>query len=229
MEFFTVNGVRLAVEVSGAPGARPLLLLHSGGSTRSSWDSVAPAFAGSHRVYAVDLRGYGDSDRPGAYSFELMRDDVLGLLDVLGADAVDVIGHSLGGTVSWLVAQERPGRVRRLVIEDSPPPRAGDLRGGPLGPPPEEELPFAWEALVAVMGQLADPDPAWWDRLGLVSARVLLLAGGAASHVPQELFAVAAGRLADARVVEIPVGHHIHREALAEFLAVVVPFLTGPE
>jgi 3-oxoadipate enol-lactonase len=226
VELFVVNGVRLAVEVSGTPGALPLVLLHSGGSTRSSWDAVAPAFAGSHRVYAVDLRGYGDSDRPGAYSFELMRDDVLGLLDVIGAERVDVIGHSLGGSVAWLVAEEQPGRVRRLVVEDTYPARAGDVRGGSLGPRPEGELPFAWEALEAVVAQLADPDPLWWERLPAVSARTLVLAGGSVSHVPQDRLREVVALVPDARLVEIPVGHHVHRDAREKFLAAVVPFLT---
>lgn len=225
MDFFDVNGVRLAAEVTGAAGARPLVLLHGGGRDKSTWAEIAPAFAGTHRVYAVDLRGFGDSDRPGSYSFTQLRDDVLGLLDLLGADRVDLIGHSMGGTVAWLVAQARPGRVGRLVIVDSPPPKAG---GEPivLGARPEPEPPFDWDAIVAVIGDLNDPDPSWWDRIGDVTAPTLLLAGGAGSHVPQHLLTEALADLKDGRLVEIPVGHNLHTDAPERFLAEVVPFLT---
>ncbi len=225
MEFIDVDGVRIAAAISGTPGAIPLVLLHGGGGDKSSWDTIAPAFASTHRVYAIDLRGFGDSDRPGTYSFETMRDDVLGLLDVIGADRADVVGHSMGGSVAWLVAQEQPGRVAHLVVEDSPPPKAG-VKRLTLGPRPETEPPFDWDALVAIVREFDEPDPRWWDRIDAVTAPTLMLAGGPLSHVPQDLFTEALALLQDGRIVQIPVGHHIHRDAPDQFLAEVVPFLT---
>ena len=50
-----------------------------------------------------------------------MRDDVVALLDRLGFDRVSLVGHSLGGAVALLVAQEHPYRVDRHVLEDAPP------------------------------------------------------------------------------------------------------------
>jgi 3-oxoadipate enol-lactonase len=226
VEIFAVGGVRLAATVSGPAGARPLLLLHPGGGDRTSWDGVLPAFAQTHRVYAVDLRGFGDSDRPGAYSFELMRDDVLGLIDLLGAGAVDLIGHSMGGTVAWLVAELEPERVAHLVVEDTLPPKRGAY-GGPVPDRPPVEPPFDWDALAAVLAQLVDPDPHWWSRIADVTSPTLVLGGGPASQVPQELIAQALELLPHGRLVEIPVGHQIHREATEEFLAAVQPFLRG--
>jgi pimeloyl-ACP methyl ester carboxylesterase len=224
MEYFDVGGRRLAVAVSGAAGGTPLVLLHGGGSDSSTWAGVTPAFAGTHRVYAVDLRGFGATGRGEPYGFEPMRDDVLGLLDVVGADQADLAGHSMGGTVAWLVAQQQPGRLAHLVIEDSPPPKPGASRIQ-LGERPAD-VPFDWDALTAVAAELNDPDPAWWDRLGSVSVPALLLAGGPSSHVPQHLFAEMTSLLPDARLAEIPVGHHIHRDAPQEFLAAVLSFLS---
>lgn len=221
MEIFDVAGVRLAADVTGAKGALPLLLLHSGGTPRSTWDAVAPSLSIRHRVYAVDLRGYGDSDRPGRYSFELMRDDVLGLLDVIGADQADIVGHSMGGTVAWLVAQEQPKRVRRLVIEDTPLPKSALSRVE--FERPDEDLPFDWQALLAVAEQLfTSPDPQWWERIPAVTASTLMLLG---QEERREAMYETLQLLPDGRVVEILVGHHIHREAREEFLAAVVPFL----
>ena len=229
MEFFAVNGVKIAASVTGDPDATPLVLLHGAGSDQSSWDAVAPAFASTHRVYAVDLRGFGESGRPGEYSFAAMRDDVLGLLDVIDAargDAarVDVIGHSMGGSVAWLIAQAQPDRVAHLVIEDSPLPKPGLARmAAPTRPPVDP--PFDWDALAAIVAELNDPDPRWWEQIALISAQTLMLAGGASSHVPQHLFAEALALLRDGRVAEVPVGHHIHRDAPERFVAAVAPFL----
>lgn len=222
-----VRGIRLCVEVTGNPAGRPLVLVHALGLDKSSWDEVAPAFARTHHVYAADMRGFGDSDRPGQYSYQDMRDDVLALLDVIGADRADLIGHSMGGSVAWLVAEAQPARLAHLVVEDTPPPR----RGGslPRTPPaePPEDVPFDWQALLAVAAQVRDPDPAWWDQVPAVAAPVLMLAGGPDSHVPQQSFAEALALLRDGRVHEIPVGHHIHQEAPDRFLAAVTPFLAS--
>ncbi|HEY3503110.1 MAG TPA: alpha/beta fold hydrolase [Actinocatenispora sp.] len=226
LENVTLGGVRLAVSVSGTAGARPLVLLHGGGNDRTSWAGIGPAFAATHRVYAPDLRGFGDSDRPGRYSFELMRDDVLGLLDAVGAEPVDLVGHSMGGTVAWLVAQARPAAIAHLVVEDTPLPRPGDPPV-PVPDRPEGELPFDWAAVDAVMRQLNDPDPAWWRDIPTVTAPTLVLAGGPASHIDQAVLAEAAALLPDSRLVEIPVGHGIHADAPDAFLAQVRPFLAS--
>jgi 3-oxoadipate enol-lactonase len=225
MNFFDVNGIRLAVAVTG-DGSTPLVLLHGGGLDKSSWDAIAPAFAATHRVYAVDLRGFGESDRPGRYSYELMRDDVLGLCDVIGAERFDLVGHSMGGVVAWLVAERAPERVARLVVEDIPPPKVGVNRMA-LRERPDGELPFDYDAWAAIVGQANDPDPQWWDSVAKVTAPTLMLAGGPASHVPHHLFDEVLAMLPDGQLVEIPVGHHIHAAAPDEFLAQVIPFLTG--
>jgi 3-oxoadipate enol-lactonase len=224
MEFFDAHGVRIAANVSGDPSRRKLILLHSGGQTKSTWDQVAPAFAATHHVHALDLRGYGDSEKVGDYGFPAMRDDIFAVLDALGAQEVDLIGHSLGGSIAWLVAQAQPQRVRRLVIEDSPPPKVGVARMT-LPERPAEEPPYDWAAMAAIVDQLNNPDPRWWDDMVKVTADVLLLTGGPTSPVPQHLFAQAQAFLTSARIVEIPVGHHIHREALPRFLREATAFL----
>lgn len=116
------GGPRLSCLVGGDPGAPAMVLLHALGENATSWDAVAERLVPHYSVLAPDLRGHGESDRPGEYSSELMRDDVLGLLDALGLAEVVLLGHSMGGVVAYLVAQEQPARVTRLVIEDVVPP-----------------------------------------------------------------------------------------------------------
>src|SRR5262249_49711302 len=154
-----------------------------GGSDHNSWDTVLPALAQTHHVYALDQRGVGQSSRPGAYSFELMRDDLLGFLDALGLDRVVLVGHPMGGHLAWLFAQDQGDRLTRLVIEDVAPNRPGDARVDFPPKPDEWDRPFAYEALAAVMAQLNDPDPAWTTGLARITTPTLVIAGGEKSHV----------------------------------------------
>ncbi|MFF4728063.1 alpha/beta fold hydrolase [Streptomyces mirabilis] len=217
-----VGGVRLVCQVWGQESAAPLVLLHALGENSTDWAEVMPALARGRRVYALDLRGHGRSDWPGEYSLELMRADVLRFLDVLGLGTVDLIGHSMGGVVAYLLAQERPERVSRLVLEDVPVPRP---REKTTPTRPDGELTFDWDMVVAIRSQIDTPDPAWLEGLSRITADTLVLAGGPASHVPQDGIAELARRVPGGRVVTIPVGHLIHSAAPQQFTEAVCAFL----
>ncbi|MED7952769.1 alpha/beta fold hydrolase [Streptomyces sp. BE20] len=213
----------LAYRESGPADGPPLVLLHALGERATDWDDVLPALAPHHRVYALDLRGHGDSGRPGRYAVELMRDDVLGFLDALGLERVDLLGHSMGGVVAYLVAQERPERVARLVLEDVPAPHprpASPVPDRPAGP-----IDFDWAVVKAVKGRMDRPDPRWLERMTAITAPTLVVAGGPASHVPQDRIAELTGLLPDGRAVTVEAGHLVHRTRPAEFVAAVAPFL----
>ncbi|MEU9152943.1 alpha/beta hydrolase [Streptomyces sp. NPDC048417] len=221
-----VGGVRLAYQVSGPPDAPPLVLLHAMGEDGTDWDIVAPVFARSWRVYALDLRGHGRSDWPGEYSLQLMRDDVLGFLDALALDRVDLVGHSMGGLVAYLLAEDSPQRVNRLVLEDVPSPRP---REQTTPTRPDGKLTFDWDMVVAVRRQVDTPDAEWLEGLSRITAKTLVVAGGPSSHVPQEGIAELARRVPDGRVVTIPAGHLIHKSEPTEFTKAVLAFLRSEE
>jgi 3-oxoadipate enol-lactonase len=220
----TVDGVRLVCHVSGAPDAPALVLLHGLGDDSSTWDVVSEEFAEHFRALAIDLRGHGQSDWPGTYSFELMRDDVLGVLDQLGLDRVNLLGHSMGGTVAYLIAEKEPGRIDRLILEDTPPPYPW---GRTAPEKPDTPVPFDWPVLEAVYDQLNDPDPAWWERVSEITAPTLIIGGGPDSHIPQDKLEEAAARLPRGTLQVIPAGHHVHTARPAEFTAAVLAFLTS--
>jgi pimeloyl-ACP methyl ester carboxylesterase len=217
-----VGGVRLVCQVWGQESAPPLVLLHALGEDSTDWAEVMPALVSGRRVYALDLRGHGRSDWPGEYSLELMRADVLRFLDVLGLGTVDLIGHSMGGVVAYLLAQERPERVGRLVLEDVPVPRP---REKTTPTRPDGELTFDWDMVSAIRRQIDTPDPAWLEGLSRITADTLVLAGGPGSHVPQDGIAELARRVPGGRVVTIPVGHLIHSAAPQAFMEAVCAFL----
>ena len=214
----------MAYRVWGDPAAPPLLLLRGLGSDGPTWEGTAPAFADMWRVYAPDLRGHGRSSRPGAYSCELMRDDVLGFMDALGLGRASCVGHSLGALVAYLVARHSPARVGRLVLEEMPPPV-------PLGLPepkrPEESVPFDWDVRPAIVGQLNAPDADWWEGIPKIGTPTLVVAGGHQSHLPQDRIAEMAARFPKGHLLTIPVGHQVHGVLPLDFGEVARSFLAA--
>ena len=94
----------------------PVVFIHGFGLDSHMWDPQWAAFGQRHRVIRYDLRGYGSSSLPeGAYSHV---DDLLALIDFLGANPVHLVGLSLGGRVALRVAAEKPEAVRSLTLAD---------------------------------------------------------------------------------------------------------------
>ena len=216
-----LDGVGLAYDEYGSAGA-PLVLLHALGENRLDWPEIADRLAQDFRVFAVDLRGHGDSDWPGTYSCRLMADDVARLLDHLGVGAVTLLGHSLGGVVAYLLAERRPDLVARLIVEDVSPPFH---RVRPMPERPETELDFDWAAALALRTEAERYDEDLWRRLSSISARTLLIGGGPDSSVPAEMLEAVARRIPRCELVEIPAGHDVHRGQPEEFLEVVLGWL----
>jgi 3-oxoadipate enol-lactonase len=219
----TVGGIRLAYQVSGDPGAEPMLLLHALGEQASTWAQVTARFTERYRIFAVDLRGHGSSDWPGTYSLQLMRDDVIALIDQLGLRQVVLVGHSMGGAVAYLVAMARPDQVGRLIIEEAAPPFRRD-RAIPARPP--GPLDFDWPVAPAISSQVSEGDPEAWELLRTITAPTLLIGGGPQSHVPQDLLGEAAARVPSCQLMTIPAGHNVHATRPAEFSDAVFGWLT---
>jgi pimeloyl-ACP methyl ester carboxylesterase len=128
-----VNKLRLAGLSWGEPGEKPLLALHGWLDNAASFAFLAPLLQGYH-VVAVDLTGHGQSaHRSVDASYQIWDDlpEILGVLDALGWDTFDLLGHSRGAIIATLLASSHPERVRRLVLLDAVAPE----------PVAEEEFP----------------------------------------------------------------------------------------
>ncbi|GAB7031042.1 alpha/beta hydrolase [Streptomyces sp. NPDC021749] len=109
------------VHACGPADGPPLVLLPGGGTTSASWHALAPALAGTHRVYAVDPMGTPGlsvpGDRPVRRPADLMA-WLDGVWDGLGLASAALLGHSYGGWVALSYAARAPRRVDRLVLLD---------------------------------------------------------------------------------------------------------------
>jgi len=220
------GGVRLSFRVLGAADSPPLVLLHALGENGADWTPVDAELARYFQVYAPDLRGHGDSDWPGRYSFALMAQDVASFLDQLGLADVVLIGHSMGGGVAYQVAMTQPDRVRRLIIEDASPPYPRD-RQVPRRP---EGFAggFDWRAAPAIINQVNAGDQAMWAGLPAITAPTLII-GGARSHIAQDKLAEAAALIPRCDLVALDAGHNVHREQPAAFIRAVLDWLRTPD
>jgi len=221
----STNGIRVRLHIWDRSQQQvPLLLLHSAGESAATWFDLADQWSMSRTVYAIDLRGHGHSERTARYSLELMRDDVHGVLDTLALDQVDVIGHSLGGMVAYLLASQGRDEIRRIVLEEAPPPL-------PLIPPrpipdnPGKDLGFDWQVITDLYPQRNNPDPTWWDELQRIDQPVLTLAGGPQSHIDQDQLKRMSDRIPNATITTIESGHNIHQTQPEGFTAAVSDFL----
>lgn len=100
----------------------PVILLHGGivDAAHLSWGEVIGPLAEGHRVYALDLLGYGYSDKPpGPYTTQRHVDVVEGFMGVEGIDSAHLVGVSLGGGVATGLALQSPERVDHLVAADA--------------------------------------------------------------------------------------------------------------
>jgi pimeloyl-ACP methyl ester carboxylesterase len=98
----------------------PLVLVHGLGSSALDFVFLIPSLAKGHRIFALDLLGYGASDRPDVdYSVTLQTGLLRKFLDGQGLARVDLAGLSMGGWIALHFASQSPDRVRRLVLLDS--------------------------------------------------------------------------------------------------------------
>lgn len=113
------SGVRLHYETSGG-GKIPVVLVHGYGMSSAVWEKVLPLLPSGYRWLAVDLPGFGRSDKPeNGYSCPELAEDIAAFLDTLGISRAVLIGHSFGGLVIQHFAARHPERVTALVLSNT--------------------------------------------------------------------------------------------------------------
>jgi pimeloyl-ACP methyl ester carboxylesterase len=116
-QFVTLGDDCFAYIEAGDKTKPALVLVHGWLSHAGFWHSVIEALQATHYIVAIDLLGFGFSDKPdhGDYTIPAQARRVLGLLDHLGIDHFDLMGHSMGGQIGLQVALLAPQRIHKLV------------------------------------------------------------------------------------------------------------------
>jgi len=120
---FDYQGIKINYYEAGQ--GPPLILLHGFGGCSYSWRFLAPELAQDHRVFTLDLKGYGLSDKPedGNYAVSNQADIVAAFIRSQDLHDLVLIGHSMGGAVTLMtylkLRSDHPARLQRLVLIDS--------------------------------------------------------------------------------------------------------------
>ncbi len=128
--FFYSHRLRLQFWDWGTEGKPPLILVHGGLDHARNWDWVARALRGDFHVYAIDLRGHGNSQHPPGALYSIAEHvlDLSALADIINDYPIYLMGHSLGGYVVMVYSGVFPERVKKVV----------SIEG--LGPPPKHHI-----------------------------------------------------------------------------------------
>jgi 3-oxoadipate enol-lactonase len=111
------DGTRIHYEVTGRPGATPILMIQGLGASKNAWNLQRIAMATRFRSISLDNRGAGRSDKPTQpFTLEQMADDAIAVLDAAGIETAHVVGASMGGVISQIIAVKYPHRVRSLTL-----------------------------------------------------------------------------------------------------------------
>jgi haloacetate dehalogenase len=125
VEDVQTSGAKIHVLSKGS--GTPLLLLHGHPETHVTWHKVAPALTDSYTIIVPDLRGYGDSSKPGyspgskEYSFRAMAEDMVEVMARFGHKQFMVAGHDRGGRVVHRMMLDHPDVVTKGAVLDIAP------------------------------------------------------------------------------------------------------------
>jgi len=117
LTFVSADGIRTRYKQWGTAGP-PIVLVHGFVESADTWDRLATVLAAGHRVYALDVTGWGYSERRGPYDADHDAAQLLGFLDALRLDRATLVGHSSGAAIVAAAALRAPGRVAGLVFLD---------------------------------------------------------------------------------------------------------------
>jgi len=110
-----VDDIKMWYAIYNKGGGNPVLLVHGGTSNAETWGNQVPVLMRNHEIILGESRGHGRSTRSRKpYSYQLMADDWVGLLDYLKIDKVALVGWSDGAIIGLDIAMRRPERLTKL-------------------------------------------------------------------------------------------------------------------
>jgi pimeloyl-ACP methyl ester carboxylesterase len=186
----SVNGIGIYYAIYGE--GPPVILLHGGLANSDYWGNQIKALAPYHTVIVMDSRGHGRSSRDAKpYGYDLMADDVIGLMDMLKVPKADIVGWSDGAIVGLDLAiryPERAGKVFAFAANTVPSGVKPDVEKNPVfaafirrageeyarySPTPKD-----YDGFVQQIGKMWETQPNWTDEELKAIASPVLVADG---------------------------------------------------
>src|SRR4029077_3360059 len=169
------NGIKIHYAIYGQ--GSPVIFLHGGLANTDYWGNQVPAVAAHHTVILMDSRGHGRSTRDARpYGYDLMADDVVGLLDTLHVAKADVVGSSDGAMLGRDLSLRHPDRVGRIFAFAANTQTAGVQDGVEKNPTFARYIaragreyvrlsstPKDYDAFVAQISKMWESEPNWTD------------------------------------------------------------------
>jgi 2-hydroxymuconate-semialdehyde hydrolase len=121
-KFVEVKGIQTHYHEAGQ--GEPLLLIHGSGpgvTAWANWRLAFPILSEQYHLYAPDVVGFGDTDRPEGqeYSIDVWVNHMIDFIEAIGEPKVSVIGNSFGGAIALHLVNRRPDLVNRVILMGS--------------------------------------------------------------------------------------------------------------
>jgi pimeloyl-ACP methyl ester carboxylesterase len=241
-----IDGLSVFYEVQGE--GSPLVLLHGGMATNTTWNAQFAGLAPHRRVVAPERQAHGHTpDRAGPLTYQAMAEQTVAFIQSLGLAPCDLLGWSDGGMIGILVAAHHPELVRSLAMTGSGFASSGYVDGAMeefIGRPADDpdmamfaglyaeaspdgagHFPVVWDKVRSMWAEPFD----WSDLLERITAPVLVIVGDddfiSVSHAEELACRVPNGQLA-----VIPgASHVVPMEKPDLFNRVVLDFLDAPD
>jgi pimeloyl-ACP methyl ester carboxylesterase len=170
-----VNGIKIHYAIYGQ--GSPVIMLHGGLANADYWGNQVPVLAPHHTVILMDSRGHGRSTRDARpYGYDLMADDVVGLMDVLKLGKADIVGWSDGAVLGLDLAIRYPDRIGSVFAFAANTVPSGVKEGVEKNPTfaayieragreyaAHSATPDEYEAFVAQISKMWADQPNWTD------------------------------------------------------------------
>jgi pimeloyl-ACP methyl ester carboxylesterase len=156
-----VKDVKMYYAVFNKAGGNPVILLHGGFGNSDCWGFEVPLLSKTHEVIIADSRGHGRSNMPDqSLSYDLMAEDVLGLMNYLKIDKASIVGWSDGGIIGLILAIRHPERINKLFTYG-----ANFNRSGYLEEPPDSAMSARYMAQSEAAYRSLSPTPDGFGKL----------------------------------------------------------------
>jgi pimeloyl-ACP methyl ester carboxylesterase len=213
------NGIELHFKEMGE--GLPLIFIHGIGGSTAGWSEVQPLLARSLRAIAFDVRGFGESDKPGgSVSPELWARDLAGLMDSLQLQQAVILGHSMGGVIAQRFALDYPDRLSALILESTSSQVNEAARQYWQSQADASDSP-EWAAAARAVSTIH-----FTPELGRIGVPTLILQGLTDPRTPPGGSVIMSRNIPGSKLVMLEdTGHNVHQERPTLFVSHVEEFL----